>query len=123
MNIYSPFVIHSQSDPARGQVQFCYNLIANLFEKGKSPGTEEFREVRTRRQRLYHYIKGNCNMISYYGIFTIEILPSQYNQTPYQIRTGDIDLEFSRYFTIIKEYKKPKFLTCHLNLHKQFLHY
>ena len=28
-----PFIIHPRSDPTRGHVQFCHNLIANLFEK------------------------------------------------------------------------------------------
>ena len=32
-----PFFIKPQNDPARGQVQFCMNLIVNLFEKGNSP--------------------------------------------------------------------------------------
>ena len=48
-NFMLSFVIPPQSDPARGQVQFCHNLIANLSEKGNSPGTQEFPELRIKR--------------------------------------------------------------------------
>ena len=40
-----PFLTSSLTE-ARGQVQFCQNLIANLFEKGESPCTREFSEVK-----------------------------------------------------------------------------
>ena len=40
------FFIQPQTDHARGQVQFCLNLIVNLFEKGNSPCKQEFLEVR-----------------------------------------------------------------------------
>ena len=36
-NSILPFFIKPQKDPARGQVQFCYNIIVNLFEKRNSP--------------------------------------------------------------------------------------
>ena len=42
------FSIHSQKDPARGQVQFCNNLIVNLFEKGNSPCKQEFPEKKNK---------------------------------------------------------------------------
>ena len=35
-NSILPFFKKPQKDPARGQVQFCYNFFANLFEKGNS---------------------------------------------------------------------------------------
>ena len=40
------FFIKPQNDPARGEVQFCYNLIVNVFEKGNSPCKQEFLEVK-----------------------------------------------------------------------------
>ena len=40
-----PFVIHPKSDPARGKVQFCHNLIVNMFDKGISPCKQEFPEI------------------------------------------------------------------------------
>ena len=70
-----PFVIHPQSDPARGQVQLCHNLIANLFEKGNSTCNEEITVEKIRRQELDHYGSGITNITSFYGIFTIELLP------------------------------------------------
>ena len=79
--------IHPQSDSARGPVQFCHNLIANVFDKGNSPCTQEFTEIRIKRQTLDHYIKGICKIDSSYGIFLIEILPSQPSQTTHQIQT------------------------------------
>ena len=33
-----------QNEPARGQVQFCYNLIVNFFEKGNSPYKQGFQK-------------------------------------------------------------------------------
>ena len=36
-NSILPFFIKPLNDPFRGQVQFCHNLIVNLFEKGVSP--------------------------------------------------------------------------------------
>ena len=32
----------------RGQIQFCQNLIANLFERGNSPCTTEFPEIKSK---------------------------------------------------------------------------
>ena len=43
-NSILPFSIHSQKDPARGQVQVCNNLIVNLFKEGNSPCKQEFPE-------------------------------------------------------------------------------
>ena len=28
-----PFVVNPKRDPSEGQVQFCHNLIVNLFQK------------------------------------------------------------------------------------------
>ena len=58
--IYSilTFLINSLSDD-RGQIQFfSQNLIANLFEKGISPCTAEFPEVKVKRKIIDHYLKG-----------------------------------------------------------------
>ena len=54
------FAIHPQNDPARGQVQFSHNLITNLFEKVNNLCTQEFPEIRIRRQILDHYTKQTC---------------------------------------------------------------
>ena len=79
-------VFHPQSDSAR-----IVNLIANIFDKGNSPCTQEFPEIKIKRQTLDHYVKGIFNIASYYGIFTIESLPSQPSQTTHQIQTDNID--------------------------------
>ena len=42
-----PFVIHPQSNHARGQVQPCHNITASLFEKQKSPCKQEFPEKKS----------------------------------------------------------------------------
>ena len=34
----------------RGQIKFCQNLIINLFEKGESPCTKKFPDVKIKRQ-------------------------------------------------------------------------
>ena len=46
-----PHVIHSQSDSAQGQKQFCHNLIVNLIEKGDSPCNQEFPEMKKKRTK------------------------------------------------------------------------
>ena len=56
-NSILPFLINSLTDD-RGQIQFGQNLIANLFEKGISPCTAEFPEVKVKRQIIDHYLKG-----------------------------------------------------------------
>ena len=68
-NFLLPFLIHPQVE-ARGQVQFCQNSIANLFEEGDSPCTKEFPDVTIKRQLLDHYLKGICSLTLYYGIYT-----------------------------------------------------
>ena len=40
-NSVLPFLISSLNEP-RGQIEFCQNLIAKLFEKGESPCTKNF---------------------------------------------------------------------------------
>ena len=90
-----PFFIRPQKSPARGQVQFCYNLTVNLFEKGNIP----FLEVRKKRQILDHYLKDICNITSHYGIFTIEVVSPKPNQITHQKQTDDIDVETSIVFT------------------------
>ena len=67
-----PFLISSFPE-ARGQVQFCQNLIANLFEKGESPCTREFPDVKIKRQRFDLYLKSICSLTSQCGIYKIEI--------------------------------------------------
>ena len=85
-----PSVIHPKSDPTRGQVQLCHNLIANLFEKGNSPCKQELSEIKNLRQVLDHYLTGISNITSPYEMFTIEILPPQTNQAPHRIQTDDM---------------------------------
>ena len=78
-NSVFPFLINSLTDYRR-QIQFCQNLIANLFERGNSPRTTEFPDVKIKRQILDHYLEGICNIAQQYGIFTIEISsPSKFH--------------------------------------------
>ena len=55
-NSVFPFLINSLTDD-RGQIQFCQNLIAKLFERGNSPCTTEFPDVKIKRQIFDHYLK------------------------------------------------------------------
>ena len=71
-NLVLPFLISPLTEP-RGQIEFCQNLIANLFGKGESPCTKEFRDLKVIRQLLDHYLKGIYSLTSQYGIYTIEI--------------------------------------------------
>ena len=71
-NSIFPFLINSLTDD-RGQVQFCINLIANLFEQRFSPCKAEFPEIKIKRQIVDKYLKGICNLTQQYGIYTIEL--------------------------------------------------
>ena len=93
-----PFVIHSLTE-ARGQVQFCQSLIANLFEKGESPCTKEFPDVKIKRQLLDHYLKSICSLTSQKGIYTIEIRSPNAFHDNFFIQTDDIYIEISKIFT------------------------
>ena len=57
----------------RGQIEFCQNLITNLFEKEERPCTKEFPDVTTKRQLLDRYLNGICSLTSQYEIYSIEI--------------------------------------------------
>ena len=97
-NSIRPFLINSLTNN-RGQTQFCQNLIANLFEKGVSPCTAEFPEVKIKRQITDHYLKGISNLTQQYGIYSIEIhSPSKFHGR-YLLQTDDVDIEFSKVFT------------------------
>ena len=58
------FLIHPQSNPAREQVQFFHNLIANLFEKINSPCKQEIPEVKVKRQYLTQYLPSITDITS-----------------------------------------------------------
>ena len=60
-NSILPLLINSLTDD-RGQTPFCQNLIANLFEKETSPCTAKFPEVKIKKQIIYRYLKGKCNI-------------------------------------------------------------
>ena len=92
------FLIHPQAE-ARGQVQLSKNLMANLFEKGDSPCTNDFPDVKINRQFHDHYLKGICSLTSQYGIYTIEIISPNAFHDKYLIQTDDVDIEFSKVFT------------------------
>ena len=68
-----PFLIHPQVE-ARGQVHFCKNSTSNLFEKGDSPCTKEFPDVKIKKQLLDHYLKGICSLTSHFGIYTKKLV-------------------------------------------------
>ena len=71
-NSILPFLLNSLTDD-RGQTHFCQNLIANFFEKGTSPCTAAFSEVKIKkRQIIDHYLKGICNITQQSGTYTIE---------------------------------------------------
>ena len=74
-NSVFPFLVKSVTDD-RGQIQFCQNLIANLFEREISPCKAEFPEVKIKRQIIDRYLKGICYLTQQYGIYTIEISTS-----------------------------------------------
>ena len=82
-----PFFVQPKKDQARGPVQFCHNLIVNLFKKGKSPCKQEFLETRIKRQILDHYLNGICQTTSDYGIFTIDHLSPQSDLPTHHIQT------------------------------------
>ena len=92
------FLINPLTD-ARRQVKFCQKLIENLFEKGESPCTREFPEIKTKRQLLDHYLKGICSLTSQNGIHTIKIKSPNAFQDRYLIQTNDVDIEFLKVFT------------------------
>ena len=97
-NSILPFFINSLTDN-RGQTQFYQNLIAILFEKGVSPCTAEFPEIKIKRQIIDHYLKRICNLTQHYGIYTIEIhSPSKFHGR-YLLQTDDVDIEISKVFT------------------------
>ena len=56
-NSVLPIVISPLTEPRR-QVQFCQNLITNLFEKGERPCTKKIPGVKIKRQFLDQYLKG-----------------------------------------------------------------
>ena len=93
-----PFLISPLTEP-RGQIEFYQNLIANSFEKGESPCSREFPDVKIKRHLLDHYLKVICSLTSQHGIYTIEIRSSNAFQDRYSIQTGDVDVEFSKIFT------------------------
>ena len=49
-----------------------------------------------KKQILDHHLPGISNIISYYGILAIKILPSQTHQTPRRIQNDDIELDISK---------------------------
>ena len=113
-NSILPFFLKPQNDPSRGQVQFRHNLIANLFEKGISTCKQELPEVKIKRQTLDHYLKVICNITSFYGIFTIEIVSTKPNLIEHQLQTDDIDIEFSKVCTdYIKKVQHQKSQRAH----------
>ena len=84
-------------------MQFCTNLIANVFERGISPSKAEFPEVKIKRQIIDHYLKGICNLTQPYGIYTIDISTESKFHRKHDIQTDDVDIDFSK---VIAEYIK-----------------
>ena len=97
-NSVLPFLISLLTE-TRGQIEFCQNLIANLFEKGESPRTKKFPDVKIKRQLLDPYLKVICSLTSQYGIYTIEISSPNKFHDKYLIQTDDVDFDFSKVFT------------------------
>ena len=97
-NSVFPFLINSLTDD-RGQIQFCNNLIANLFEQGISRCEAEFPEIKIKRQIVDHYLKRISNLTQQYGIYTKELRTTSNFYGKYCIQTDDIDIELSKVFT------------------------
>ena len=112
-----PFLI-SRLTEIRVQVQFCQNLIANLFEKRESPCTRKFPDVKIKRQLLDHYLKGISSLTSQYGIYTIEIRSPNAFHDRYLIQTDDVDIEFSKVFILHNKHTTSKLNKSKLNFHK-----
>ena len=96
-NSVFPFLVNSLTED-RVQIQFCHNLIANLFEQGISPCKAEFPEVKIKRQIVEHYTKGKCNLTQKYGIYTIELSTASKFHGKNVIQTDDVDIKFSKVF-------------------------
>ena len=92
-----PFIIISLTED-RGQIQFCHDLIANIFEQGISPCKAEFSEINMKRQIVDHYTKGICNLTQQYGIYTIELSTASKFYGKHVIQADDVDIEFSKVF-------------------------
>ena len=92
-----PFIINSLTED-RGQIQFCHNLIANIFEQGISPCKAEFPKFKIKRQIVDHYIKRICNLTQQNRIYTIELSTASKFHGKYVIQTDDVDIEFSKVF-------------------------
>ena len=105
--ICSSFLINPLAE-TRGQINFCQNLIANLFEKGDSPCKKEFPEERIKRQLLDHYLKGIYNLTQQYAIYTMEISSPNTFHGRYLNQTDDLDIEFSKVSTEYIKNIKPK---------------
>ena len=54
-NYVFPFLNNSLTED-RGQIQFCNNLIAKLFEQGFSPCKAEFPEIKIKRPIVDYYL-------------------------------------------------------------------
>ena len=94
------FIINPKNDWSRGPVLFCFNLLVICFQKRNTPCKKEFPEVKIRRQVLDHYLARKSNIASHYDILIIEnVPPRSTNQPPHRIKTGDIELGFSKNFT------------------------
>ena len=97
-NSVFPFIINSLTED-RGQIQFCTNLIANVFEQGISPCKAEFPKVKIKRQIINHYLKGICNLAQPYGIYTIELTTEGKYHSKHVIQTDDVDMDTTTKFT------------------------
>ena len=96
-NSLFPFLINSLTED-RGQIQFCNNLTANVFEQGISPCKAEFPEIKIKRQIVDPYLKGICNLTQQYKIYTIELSTASKFYGKQVIQTDDVDIEFSKVF-------------------------
>ena len=96
-NSVFPFLINSLTED-RAQIQFCTNLISNLFKQGFGPCKAEFPEIKIKRQIVDHYLKGICNLTQQYGIYTIEFSTASKFHGKHVIQTDDVDIEFSNVF-------------------------
>ena len=115
-NSMLPFFKKPQNDPARGHAQFCYILIVNLFIYLKREIAHENKKFLI-SEILNHYLKGMCNITSYYGIFTVEIVSPKPNHATHQIQTDDIDIKI--FHRLYKKYTTPKLTKSSFIIHKR----
>ena len=80
-----PSFKQTQSDPARGKVHFCHNLVVYLVEKGKSPCKQEFPEKKKKKDISIITIS-KVYIISHHITIYLQLKSYHQNQTTLHIK-------------------------------------